>query len=138
MADYGRNLGVAYALVEDVLCLETPERLAESPIASDLSAGILSLPIIRALERGGTLAADTGELLRTRAYSALGRSLASAGLLDEARTTARRFAEDAIASVRNLPASSVTRALERLADYAVTRRLPVQGTLPDVFRTEPS
>jgi octaprenyl-diphosphate synthase len=51
LADYGRNLGMAFQLVDDVLDLTASEEVLGKPVASDLREGKATWAVLHALER---------------------------------------------------------------------------------------
>src|SRR5262249_34137726 len=51
LAEYGRNLGLAFQIVDDVLDLTATEEVLGKPVASDLREGKVTLAVIDALER---------------------------------------------------------------------------------------
>ena len=50
-AQYGRNLGMAFQIVDDVLDLTASEEVLGKPVASDLREGKATMAVIHALER---------------------------------------------------------------------------------------
>src|SRR6202042_295061 len=52
LGEYGRNLGLAFQIVDDVLDLTAAEEVLGKPVASDLREGKATLAVIHALERG--------------------------------------------------------------------------------------
>src|SRR5438094_8228188 len=50
LGEYGRNLGLAFQIVDDVLDLTASEDVLGKPVASDLREGKVTLPVIHALE----------------------------------------------------------------------------------------
>src|SRR5260370_8998616 len=52
LADYGRNLGLAFQIVDDVLDLTASEEVLGKPVASDLREGKVTMAVIHALEMG--------------------------------------------------------------------------------------
>ncbi len=51
LASYGRNLGMAFQIVDDVLDLTASEEVLGKPVASDLREGKATMAVIHALER---------------------------------------------------------------------------------------
>ena len=51
LAEYGRNLGMAFQIVDDVLDLTASEEVLGKPVASDLREGKATLAVLHALER---------------------------------------------------------------------------------------
>ena len=62
LAEYGRNAGLAFQLVDDLLDFTaSPEKLGK-PVLSDLKEGKVTLPLIFALRRrNGTPHCDSGD-----------------------------------------------------------------------------
>ena len=50
LADYGRNLGMAFQIVDDVLDLTASEDVLGKPVASDLREGKATMAVLHALE----------------------------------------------------------------------------------------
>src|SRR6201986_2286669 len=51
MGEYGRNLGLAFQIVDDVLDLTATEEVLGKPVASDLREGKATMAVIHAMER---------------------------------------------------------------------------------------
>ena len=51
LAQYGRDLGMAFQIVDDVLDLTASENVLGKPVASDLREGKVTMAVIHALER---------------------------------------------------------------------------------------
>ena len=51
LAEYGRNLGMAFQIVDDVLDLTASEEVLGKPVASDLREGKATMAVLHALER---------------------------------------------------------------------------------------
>ncbi|MGH9568857.1 MAG: polyprenyl synthetase family protein, partial [Candidatus Angelobacter sp.] len=51
VADYGRHLGLAFQIVDDVLDLTASEDILGKPVASDLREGKMTMAVIHALDR---------------------------------------------------------------------------------------
>src|ERR1700737_1836438 len=51
LGQYGRDLGMAFQIVDDVLDLTAPESCLGKPVASDLREGKVTMAVIHALER---------------------------------------------------------------------------------------
>src|SRR5438094_5840252 len=50
VAEYGRNLGMAFQIVDDVLDLTASEEILGTPVASDLREGKVTMAVLHALE----------------------------------------------------------------------------------------
>lgn len=124
MDRYGRMLGVAFQIADDVLDLAGTERETGKTLGSDLAQRKLTLPLIRLLSSSANgSAAHARELISSGDLAAaeLHALLLSSGALTSARQTALDFAEDARRSLRMLPESDGRRLLEEVAEFAVRR-----------------
>ena len=82
LGEYGRNLGLAFQIVDDVLDLTAAEDVLGKPVASDLREGKATLAVIHALERG--TGADREAIRTVVGRSQLYPGLASADSGDSA------------------------------------------------------
>ena len=127
VGDYGRNLGLAFQIVDDVLDLTASEEVLGKPVASDLREGKVTLAVIHALERCTPEERALVEaILRERGFGSVSHQqilelLNRYGALDAAMAEASRYAEAARAAVCHFPDSEVKRALLCLPDFVVAR-----------------
>src|SRR5205823_8672685 len=69
LGDYGRNLGLAFQIVDDVLDLTASEEVLGKPVASDLREGKVTMAVVHALERCTPVERKLVEtVLRERAF----------------------------------------------------------------------
>ena len=61
LAEYGRNLGMAFQIVDDVLDLTASEEVLGKPVASDLREGKATMAVLHALEHCTPAERDTIE-----------------------------------------------------------------------------
>jgi octaprenyl-diphosphate synthase len=127
LARYGRDLGMAFQVVDDVLDLTASESVLGKPVASDLREGKVTLAVIHALER---CTAKERELIRNvveeRAFNGVTHReildvLHRYGSLDAAHDCALRFAKLARNAICNFPDSDFKRALLWAPDFVVAR-----------------
>jgi octaprenyl-diphosphate synthase len=127
LGEYGRNLGLAFQIVDDVLDLTAAEDVLGKPVASDLREGKATLAVIHALERG--TGADR-EAIRTVladrsfekvSYTEILEILQRHGSIDYAMDTACAYAEAARLSITDLPDSEAKRALLWVPGFVTTR-----------------
>ncbi|MGQ9752760.1 MAG: polyprenyl synthetase family protein [Thermoanaerobaculaceae bacterium] len=110
LANYGRNLGLCFQIVDDLLDLTGSELQLGKPVFSDLREGKLTLPLILALpklspeqrEAVGRLA--SGEEVSQLEPEELRRWLAEAGAFAAAREVAIDFGRKAATLAQKLPA----------------------------------
>jgi geranyl diphosphate synthase len=129
-ADYGRHLGLAFQLVDDVLDFTaTPEELGKPAAGADLRAGLATAPVLLAAEAQPAL----GKLIARR-FSAPGDAEAALALVAagdgvaRARALAAEHAAAATTALGRLSppatgeAERARAALAALADRVLTRR----------------
>ena len=122
LADYGRDLGVAFQIADDVLDLSGNAFVAGKTLGTDVLQQKLTLPLLRALAE---LPPDDADRLRTAvrtgAAADVADALAAAGSVEAAEAVARRFAAAARRALLVLPPSPYRAALEQVAEWAVKR-----------------
>jgi octaprenyl-diphosphate synthase len=123
LAVYGRHLGTAYQLVDDILDYRSNPSERGKNLGEDLAEGKPTLPLIHAM-RNGTVAQREAirEAIANGGVMQLGPVIAAieaTGGLDYAAELARREADAALAALRPLPDSSYKRGLDALARFAV-------------------
>ncbi len=127
MGEYGRNLGLAFQIVDDVLDLTATEEVLGKPAASDLREGKATLAVIHALERGtGADREAIRTVLADRSFDRVSHAqileiLQRHGSLAYAMDTACAYAEAARLSIADLPESDARRALLWVPDFVTTR-----------------
>jgi octaprenyl-diphosphate synthase len=127
MGEYGRNLGLAFQIVDDVLDLTATEEVLGKPVASDLREGKATLAVIHALERGTgadreairTVLAD-GSFIRI-SHEQILEILTRHGSIDYAMDTACAYAEAARGAISDLPENEYKRALLWVPGFVVAR-----------------
>jgi octaprenyl-diphosphate synthase len=127
MGEYGRNLGLAFQIVDDVLDLTAAEDVLGKPVASDLREGKATLAVIHALERGtGADREAIRTVLADRSFAQVSHAhileiLQRHGSIDYAMDTACAYAEAARLSIADLPATEAKRALLWVPGFVTTR-----------------
>jgi octaprenyl-diphosphate synthase len=127
LGEYGRNLGLAFQIVDDILDLTAAEDRLGKPAASDLREGKATLAVIHALERG--TGADR-EAIRTVLAERRFETVTHADILEilhrheslaYAMDTACAYAEAARQSIAELPESDYKRALLWVPGFVTSR-----------------
>jgi octaprenyl-diphosphate synthase len=127
LGEYGRNLGLAFQIVDDVLDLTAAEDVLGKPVASDLREGKATLAVIHALERG--TGADREAIRTVLADRSFERAthpqileiLQRHGSIEYAMDTACAYAEAARMSIADLPDSEAKRALLWVPGFVTSR-----------------
>ncbi len=127
LAKYGRDVGMAFQIVDDVLDLTASEEVLGKPVASDLREGKATLAVIHAMERCAPEERRQIEtVLRERAFNGVTHKnildiLTSYGSLDFALARASEYAAEARELIREFPDSEIKRALLWVPDFVVAR-----------------
>ena len=127
LAQYGRDLGMAFQIVDDVLDLTASESVLGKPVASDLREGKVTMAIIHALERCTPREKKLIEtVLRERAFDGVTHTeilevLNRYGSLEAASARAMQYAELARNAICSFPASEIKRALLWAPEFVVAR-----------------
>ena len=127
LGEYGRNLGLAFQVIDDVLDLTAAEDVLGKPVASDLREGKATLAVIHALERGtGADREAIRKVLADRSFDHVSHQqileiLHRHGSIDYAIDTACAYAEAARLSIAELPESEAKRALLWVPGFVTSR-----------------
>lgn len=127
LAEYGRNLGLAFQIVDDALDLTASEQVLGKPVASDLREGKVTMAVIYALER-----CTPGErrlvekVLEERAFQSVRHEqileiLNRYGSIEYAYDAAARHANAASEAICSFPDSEIKRALLFAPEFVVER-----------------
>ena len=127
LAEYGRNVGLGFQIIDDLLDFTGDETVLGKPVLSDLGEGRLTLPLIRTLHGdGGRHNARIGSLLLRRDVTEsdkawLLQTLESEGALAYTSARAAEFAERAVSALARFPESDVREALVGIARSLLSR-----------------
>lgn len=127
LGEYGRNLGLAFQIVDDILDLTATDNILGKPTASDLREGKATLAVIHALERGtGADREAIRTVLSDRSFTRVSHQqileiLQRHGSLDYAKDTALAYAEVARQSITELPEGDFKRALLWVPGFVTSR-----------------
>jgi octaprenyl-diphosphate synthase len=124
-AEYGRSLGTAFQLIDDVLDYSGQSEDIGKNVGDDLREGKATLPLIYLMEHGS---AEQRALVRSciengdeQHFDAVLAAVTSSGALSYTQDKAEAAAARAIASLDALPDSEFKDALLKLAEFAVHR-----------------
>ena len=126
LADYGRHVGTAFQLIDDVLDYSGDATAIGKSLGDDLAEGKPTLPLIYAL-RAGT--AQQAAVVRhailkggREDFGGVLEVIRACGALDYAREAAQREAQAAARALGGLQPSEFRASLLELASFSVARR----------------
>lgn len=127
LRSYGRNLGVAFQLVDDALDYSAEEAALGKTVGDDFREGKITLPVLLAIARGD--AEERAFWRRTledgeQAADDLGRAqalLARHGALRDTIGRAREYGAAARAALENFPDGPERRALRDVVTFSIER-----------------
>ena len=128
LADYGRNLGMAFQIVDDVLDLTASEEVLGKPVASDLREGKATLAVLHALEHCTPEERATIEsVLGNGGFNGITPTdivdiLKRYGSIDAAYARATEFTNAARAALSAFPDSEIKRVLLWAPEFVVERQ----------------
>jgi octaprenyl-diphosphate synthase len=125
LAAYGRHVGTAFQLIDDVLDYSGDQHSIGKNVGDDLAEGKATLPLIYAFQHGTP---DEAALIR-RALEQGGLdelgpvldAIRHTGAIEYTRERAHAEARSACAAIAALPATQYREYLLQLADFAATR-----------------
>jgi all-trans-nonaprenyl-diphosphate synthase len=122
MYEYGRNLGLSFQVVDDILDFTQSAEQLGKPAGSDLAKGNLTAPVIFALQENPALReiidsefCDTGSLATAMEL------VHSSGGIRRAQELAREKGDLALRNLECLPRSGFRSALENMVKYNLER-----------------
>ncbi|MEC9415423.1 MAG: polyprenyl synthetase family protein [Pseudomonadota bacterium] len=125
LIDYGKNLGMAFQIIDDTLDFGAPENKLGKNLGDDLAEGKPTLPIIYAIDNSSAKekellqsAIKEGDLTKLEEIQNIIRST---GAIEYATSRAIEFSGNAIASISHLPSSKYKEALISIANFSVDR-----------------
>ena len=128
MGRYGRNLGMAFQLVDDLLDFTASEDVLGKPVGSDVREGKITLPLIHLLDR--CTAAEQQRIAKVMEERAF-RSVAWPELQEliwryqtpqRVKQQAEVYAREALQSLEAIPEGPYKRALQSLPELVVNRQ----------------
>ena len=125
LSEYGKNLGMAFQIYDDVLDLEGSEETLGKPIGTDLLDGTVTLPILYALEETSQ---DSRICAVLEADGPVQKEIDLAidvilntTAIEKTKKKAREFAEKAIEAARHLDKSETRDDLRAIGEFVVSR-----------------
>lgn len=133
MKTYGRSFGIAFQIVDDLLDYTATEEEMGKPVLDDLRNGLLTAPILLAMESDKLNTAEQSELqtLVTKLFETptdedliaqIRGYLDKSDAIAETHQLARRYVDEAKQAIAFMPASTAKTALLSLVDFILERR----------------
>src|SRR5688572_24565782 len=127
LADIGRNLGMAFQLVDDLLDLTSTQATLGKPVANDLKEGKVTLPVSFVMHNGrGGDAEKVRTVLQERAFRSVEsgdilRSVEACDGLRKTRVIAEDYARNAQRLLETFPASPYREAILQIPEFILNR-----------------
>jgi geranylgeranyl pyrophosphate synthase len=124
LLDYGRDFGIAFQIMDDVLDFTGDQASVGKPVGSDLRRGMITLPTICYIESNPNDSrfecALRGEC-DNKTYDQLIDIVRNSDAIERSIHEAKQIAENAKRSLDQLPANEYREVLRGLVDYSVGR-----------------
>ena len=125
LTNYGRKLGLAFQIIDDLLDLEGEEQTTGKSLGTDLAHRKMTLPLILLREQASKADLERLQALYEESEGAhsglLVDWLEESGMLEQARRTAVKFTEEAAAELATLSDSEAKRMLAEITRFVIAR-----------------
>jgi octaprenyl-diphosphate synthase len=127
LESYGRNLGIAFQLADDVIDYASDAEVMGKGVGDDFRDGKMTLPLILAYARGAEedrafwRSAVSGDRIGDEDLAHAIRLMWSTGALSDTIECARHYGRRAIDSLANFPAGKAKAALTEAVEFAIAR-----------------
>ncbi len=126
IAKFGRDLGMAFQIADDLLDYDTDNEEIDKNIGDDLNEGKLTLPLIYLLKNGNAedkkLVSDAINSKSTKYLKAIQQRIQQTPAIEYSKQKALEFAQSAKTQLQNIPESDAKAALLYLCDFACDRK----------------
>ncbi|KAK7092512.1 all trans-polyprenyl-diphosphate synthase PDSS1-like [Littorina saxatilis] len=120
---YGRNLGIAFQLVDDLLDFVSSEQQMGKPTAADLKLGLATAPVLFAAQQYPELNPLIMRRFNQEGDVETARSLvAKSDGIEQTKILASEHTKEAVRLLQHLTSSNVQQALMRLTQELLTRQ----------------
>ncbi|HEX9162803.1 MAG TPA: polyprenyl synthetase family protein [Thermoanaerobaculia bacterium] len=125
--NYGKNLGICFQVIDDLLDFTSSTEILGKPALSDLKEGKLTLPLILTMPRATEKERATIErVAATKSFDGMDpREIIDIvhrhGALEQTRAIARDYAQRARAALEPFPASPARETLDLALDFVLER-----------------
>ncbi len=125
LTSYGRNIGMAFQIVDDILDIDGDVDEVGKPLGNDLLQGVLTLPTIKLMEQRPEDNSIRDIFARKKEKAHLKRSLdliQESTIIEECYAEAEGYCARALEDIDALPKGPAKRSLQVLASYVTERR----------------
>jgi geranylgeranyl pyrophosphate synthase len=122
---YGRDLGLAFQIVDDILDFIGTEAELGKPAGSDLRQGTLTLPAMMLNERhpnDNPVKRLFQDKTKTENIAAAIEQVRNSKVVDDCYRVAKEYCENACREIRDLPNIPARKSMIELADFVVERK----------------
>lgn len=125
LREYGKQLGMAFQIMDDVLDFVGDEKKMGKPVGSDLHAGLITLPTLLFLEHNRdhkllNHILNNGKLNKDTVQDAV-ETVCGSGAIEATLDEARQFVRRSQEALQALPPSEYRDALWELSDFVIDR-----------------
>lgn len=125
LAEYGRNIGMAFQIVDDLLDVSADAAVVGKPVGNDLAEGVFTLPILYVMRQDG-VGPRVSDILRTWPLTTgqideLLTLVRQNGAIEYSQGVAEDFVRRAQQHLETVPTSPGRELLFRVADELLTR-----------------
>ncbi|KFZ19503.1 hypothetical protein V502_03615 [Pseudogymnoascus sp. VKM F-4520 (FW-2644)] len=120
---YGKNLGLAFQLVDDMLDYTITEKELGKPAGADLELGLATAPLLFAWKNNPELGALVGRKFAEEGDVSRARYIVSQSEgIEQTRALARDYADQALAAIEPFPESEAKDGLREMVAKTINRR----------------
>ena len=122
--DYGRDLGIAFQVMDDVLDFTGEQSSVGKPVGSDLRRGLITLPVISYIEKHGDAGLECalrGEC-DPQTYDHIITQIRESDAIEFSLDEAEGIAQNARQALMIFPGNAYREALLDLVDYTLQRK----------------
>jgi all-trans-nonaprenyl-diphosphate synthase len=121
MYEYGKHLGLAFQVVDDILDFTQSEEQLGKPQGQDLATGNLTAPTLFALSRAPELRGMIESRFEKDGDLARAIDIVNEHGIEDARRLAREEADVALSSLKGLPEGEAKESLQGMVEYVLER-----------------
>lgn len=121
----GRNIGMTFQILDDILDYSAPAAKLNKPVLEDLASGVFSLPVILATKANPTALKPLlakGKQLTEADMHEIQTLVQQSGGLTQAQAIARSYTSEALTLIKTLPHGTPQRALTKLTKELLKRQ----------------